>query len=159
MFGGRRRHLPPIKLCSTFIRTAALKPTSLELGGTTAIDGELDASDEAGFVTRKEQYTVGYLHRLDEPAHRAAGDNGVNCFSREFKIQQRCVGAPRVDRVHADAVADMRDCGTLRHMTDRGLDRLVRERDGGCTDSPNRGQIYDRAGVLLDHMRNHFPHS
>jgi hypothetical protein len=43
-----------LRFGSTFIRTAVLKPTSSELGGTTAIDGELDASDEAGFVTRKE---------------------------------------------------------------------------------------------------------
>ena len=62
-------------------------------------------------------------------------------------------------RVHADAVADMGDCRTLRHVTDRCLDRLVGERDGGRAYTPNRGQVDDRAGVLLDHVRIRLPSS
>jgi hypothetical protein len=56
-------------------RTAVLELASSELGGATTIDAELDASDEASFVARKEQHAVSDLHGLDEAAHRAVGDN------------------------------------------------------------------------------------
>ena len=53
----------------------ATELASSELGGPTAIDAELDAGDEAGFVTGEEQHAVGDFHWLDRTAHRTVGDD------------------------------------------------------------------------------------
>src|ERR1700738_1852644 len=146
------------KLREWLVGKTAHQLASSELGGTPTIDPELDASDEAGFVTRKEQYAVSDLHWFDQAAHRAVGDDCVYCFPGEFIIQQRRICTVRVDRVHTDTVADMGDCGNLRHMTDRSLDRLIGERHAGRAYPQDRGQVDDRARMLLHHVRNYFPH-
>src|SRR5215813_4082815 len=73
----------------------------------TAIDEELDAIDEAGFVGCQEQHRLGDLVGL---ADAACGDQGGEIVLRalgllaatEQLVQARSVGDAWADRVHAD---------------------------------------------------------